>query len=296
MLQWAEPVRIGPNVSIKQYNWVIRKKDNSEIVGQGTQDTQNTYIKVDRLQPAEHYLFEVKAIGKNANISYNDLTITSAEESLSAVISVTTLPAQLIAPLVESKSQHEVFLFWKPYEKIAMGARFSHYVIKIAGQSQTFIQTSSINKKKVSGLSAGVQYEFKVQYVTSKGTSEYSDPLLVTTDQLKMTKLDKLKQSLGVPQLQDRLQKMESGVPQLQDRLQKMENGVPQLQDRLQNIENGVPQLQDRLQKMESGVPQLQEEFSNFSLEVNSQLINMTVAMMWTTKGLKGTSYRIFIV
>ena len=145
------------------------------------------------------------------------MTITSGEESLPAVISVTTLPAQLNAPLVESKSQNEVVLFWEPYEKIPMGATFSHYVIKIEGQSQTFIRTSSINTKNVSGLSAGVQYEFKVQYVTSMGMSIYSDPLLVTTNQLKMTELDKLKQSLGVPQLQDRLQMVERGVPQLQE-------------------------------------------------------------------------------
>ena len=204
MLEWAEPVNIAPNVTIKQYNWAIKKKDNSEIVGQGTQSTHATYVKVDRLQSAEHYLFEVKAIGKNTKtIPYNALTITSGEESLPSTISVTTLPAQLNAPLVETKSQHVVVLSWEPCEKIATGATFSHYVIKFEGQNQTFVQTSSISKKNVSGLSAGVQYEFKVQYVTTMGTSLYSDPLLVTTDQLKMTELDKLKQSLGLPQFRE---------------------------------------------------------------------------------------------
>ena len=64
LVEWAEPVIIAPNVTIKQYNWAIKKKHSTEVVGQGSV-SQTTYIKVDRLLPAEHYLFEVRAIGKS---------------------------------------------------------------------------------------------------------------------------------------------------------------------------------------------------------------------------------------
>jgi hypothetical protein len=50
----------------------------------------------------------------------------------------------------------------------------------------------------ISGLAAGETYEIRVQTVTTKGDSPYSDVLTVTTNNLKLTDLDKLKQSLGI--------------------------------------------------------------------------------------------------
>ena len=92
-----------------------------------------TSINLEGLEPAEDYLFHVQATSsKRLNISdsRNGFKIPTSIGSEWAVTPVTTMPAQLETPIMETKTENSVTLSWRPFSKIAAGASFIKYSIR----------------------------------------------------------------------------------------------------------------------------------------------------------------------
>ena len=98
-----------------------------------THQTFPMKFEIDVLQPAEHYLFHIRAKSSNFSLrmstSRNGGVIgTSKNEWFTLPFS--TSPAKLEAPTMESKNEDSITVNWEPYQKIAEGAEFLYYQIK----------------------------------------------------------------------------------------------------------------------------------------------------------------------
>ena len=78
-------------------------------------------------------MFHVQATSSkslNTSDSRNGFKIPTSIGSEWAVTPVTTMPDQLETPTMETKTENSVTLSWRPYSKIAEGAKFIKYSIR----------------------------------------------------------------------------------------------------------------------------------------------------------------------
>ena len=147
--------------------------------------------RVRYLQPAENLLFHVKARSSEIKLTEwrDGLYIETSIESEWVIVPVSTLPAKLPSLNLESTTETSITVTWSPFDKIADGAKFLYYKLKVCREAYE-VETNVTSQEPwhaITGLAAGEKYQICVMTVTSKGDSPFSDILSVATDNLNIT-------------------------------------------------------------------------------------------------------------
>ena len=205
LMSWSNPFTIAPSVSVNGFEWKVRKDGVHEIFT-GLKLDGETFVQVKGLVAAENYDFLVRALPSSdgAPVVEGPETVTP-DFNLWQAVSFTTSPNKLVGVRAIGTAQNHLSLGWNPYDKIAKSATFLHYEILLTSSlGEVLIRTSQEARTIISGLASGMKYKVQVKTVTTMGDSPFSNVLQVSTQDMDVSSVDSLKQSLGLPAIEVR--------------------------------------------------------------------------------------------
>ena len=176
-------------------------------------------VVLAKLLPATNYIFEVKAVAKRGDIiTLDDTTrMKVKQDTLWQPKSFTTLPSTLDKPTLLNQTQHSILAAWKEPAKIAPGSKQLYYEVhyglidtkpasKCDTENEGKLAVTHSTTVELNSLLAGMKYRIKVRVLTTKGTSNWSEYLQASTEELKLTSVEKMRKSLAIIQMEESLE------------------------------------------------------------------------------------------
>jgi len=199
-MEWNVPLTCGKRVLIAKYRLIVTGDNNFSkiIVVDGVTNTE-----VKRLQPASYYTVSIEGIAtmQTLNGTQKDVILTTLPSNIN-LITHPDAPSRLS---LTNRSTHSVVVDWVAPSKVATGAIIEKYLVKYTKTDNlgnftkrgTEMIVSTMNTTCwLTGLVQGTTYSVSVQVLTSKGDSDYSQNLLVTTMYVK-SELDLMRDSIN---------------------------------------------------------------------------------------------------